>query len=53
MKKTFLQILTEFFVTIIIRRKKIKKFVFFIDREIRILKNKIFRFNYKKLQTLR
>ena len=39
-------------ITIIVRRKN-RKFVFSIDREIRILKNKIFRFDYKKLQTSR
>ena len=43
----------KFSITIIIRRKKIKKFVFSIDREIRIFKNKIFRFDYKKLQISR
>ena len=43
----------QFSITIIIRRKRIKKFAFFIDRETRIFKNEIFRFDYKKLQILR
>ena len=49
----FANFANQFSITIIIRRKKIKKFALFIDREIRILKDEIFRFDYKKLQISR
>ena len=40
-------------ITIITHRKKIRKFALSIDCEIRIFKNEISRFDYKKLQTSR
>ena len=43
----------KFPITIITRRKKTRKSVSSIDRETRILKNKISRSDYKKLQILR
>ena len=52
-KNSFANFAIQFSITIIIRRKKIRKFAFFIDRETRILKNEISRFDYKKLQTSR
>ena len=52
-KDSFANFTKQFSITIIIRRKKIKKFAFFIDRETRILKNEISWFDYKKLQTSR
>ena len=52
-KNSFANFTKQFSISIIIRRKKIKKFAFFIDRETRIFKNEIFRFDYKKLQISR
>ena len=43
----------QFSITIIIRRKRIKKSASFIDRETRIFKDEISRSDYKKLQTSR
>ena len=52
-KDSFANSAIQFSITIIIRRKKTKKFALSIDREIRIFKDEISRFDYKKLQTSR